>query len=79
MSQENVEMVRAAIDAYSRGDLDAMLQDAAPNFELDMSRAIGPWRGIFKLDQVRRVLEEFIGGWHPFGSSRTSSSKPVIS
>jgi ketosteroid isomerase-like protein len=29
MSQENVEIVRAAYDAYNRGDLDAVLNYAA--------------------------------------------------
>ena len=42
MSQENVEIVRAAFDALNRGDMDAVLKDAAPDFELDWSRAVGP-------------------------------------
>ena len=42
MSQENVEIVKAAIDAVNREDWDAAFQDAAPGFELDMSRALGP-------------------------------------
>src|SRR5690348_14119566 len=63
MSQENVEIVKAAIDAANRKDLDAVLKDAAPDFEADYSRALGPWRGVFKVDQFRPVLEEFIGGW----------------
>ena len=37
MSQENVEIVRAAFEAINRGDVDAMLTDAAPDFELDSS------------------------------------------
>ena len=40
MSQENVEIVRATIDDFNRGNLDAVLQDTAPNFELDWSRAM---------------------------------------
>jgi hypothetical protein len=63
MSQENVEIVKANIDAYTRGDWDAFFKDVAPSFELDMSRSIGPWRGIFKLDQARRLLEEFRETW----------------
>ena len=58
MSQENVEIVKAKIDAYNREDWDAMFKDAALGFELDFSRAIGPWRGVFGPDQARRVLEE---------------------
>jgi ketosteroid isomerase-like protein len=64
MSQENVEIVRAAIDALNKGDLDAWLKDAAPDFEFDLSRAVGPVRGVFKLDQIRALLEdEFFSQW----------------
>ena len=63
MSQENVEIVKAAIDAVNREDWDAMLKDAAPGFEVDLSRAIGPWRGVFGLDQARRVVGEFRETW----------------
>jgi ketosteroid isomerase-like protein len=63
MSQENVEIVRAAIDAFNRGDLDAMFQDMAPGFELDMSRAVGPVPGHLRLDQARRNLVEFAESW----------------
>ena len=45
MSQENVEIVRGAIDAMNRGDWDAALKAAAPNFEFDLSRAVGPLHG----------------------------------
>src|SRR5687767_793394 len=60
MSEENVEVVRAAYDAYNRGDVDAALKDAAPDFELDWSRAVGPQRGIYKLDQVRSFFDDFL-------------------
>ena len=64
MSQENVEIVKAAYDAYNREDWDAFFfKDAAPGFELDFSRAVGPWRGVFGLDQVRRVVEEIRETW----------------
>ena len=58
MSQKNVEIVKARYDAYNREDWDAFFKDQAPGFELDFSRAIGPWRGVFGPDQARRVLEE---------------------
>ena len=63
MSQENVEIVRAAIDAYNRGDLDAAFKDAAPGYEIDMSRAVGVIRGVYGLPQLRRILEEFRSAW----------------
>ena len=56
-------MVKAAIDAYNREDWDAYFKDLAPGFELDFSRAVGPWRGVFGLDQFRRVVEEFRETW----------------
>jgi len=63
MSQENVEIVKAKIDAYNREDWDAFFKDMAPSFELDFSRALGPWRGVYGLDQIRRVLGEFRETW----------------
>ena len=63
MSQENVEIVKAVYDAYNREDWDAAFKDAAPGFEADLSRAIGPWRGVFGLDQILRVVEEFSETW----------------
>ena len=66
MSRENVEIVKAAIDAVNRGDWDAAFQDAAPGFEQDMSRAVGPDRGIYGLDQARRNWEEFAASWESF-------------
>jgi ketosteroid isomerase-like protein len=63
MSQENVEIIKSAIDAYNREDWDAMAKDAAPGFEVDFSRAVGPWRGVFGLDQIRRLALEFRETW----------------
>jgi ketosteroid isomerase-like protein len=63
MSQENVEIVKAWYDAYNREDWDAFYKDVAPGFEVDLSRAVGPWRGVFGLDQVRRLVGEFSETW----------------
>lgn len=64
MPQENVEIVRAMLDAYNRGDRDAAFEDMAPDFELDMSRAIGPdQRGTYGLDQMRQFWDEFVEPW----------------
>src|SRR2546423_3881132 len=59
MSQENVDIVRSAYDAYNRGDLDAALKGAAPDCELDWSRGVGPNRGVYKLDQMRSFFDDF--------------------
>ncbi len=73
MSEENVEIVRAALDAYNRGDRDAGLKDMAPDFELDMSRSIGPGlRGIYGLDQMRQFWDEFV---EPFESHRIEAEE----
>jgi ketosteroid isomerase-like protein len=58
-----VEIVKAVIDAYNREDWDAVFRDIAPDAELDMSRAVGPTQGVFKPDQIRRVLVEFRENW----------------
>ena len=63
MSQENVEIVKAAIDAVNREDWDAAFQHAAPGFELDMSRGLGLMKGVHGLDQVRPLLAEFARHW----------------
>jgi hypothetical protein len=46
MSQENVEIVRTAIDAYNDGDWESALKDAGPGFEFDLTRAAGPLHGV---------------------------------
>ena len=63
MSQENVEMARRSFEAWHRGDVDAASEDFAPDFELDTSRAIGMDRGIYGLNQMRRLSEGF---WEAF-------------
>ena len=56
-------MAKAWYDAYNREDWDAFYKGVAPGFELDLSRAVGPWRGVFGLDQALRVLREFRETW----------------
>ncbi len=63
MSQENVEIVRAAIDAFNRGDVDASFKDVIPDFEFDQTRAVGIDRGVFDLEQFRSLLTTFIDSW----------------
>ena len=58
-----MEIVKASYDAYNREDWDAFYKNMAPGFELDFSRAVGPWRGVFGLDQARRALGEFQENW----------------
>ena len=58
MARENVDIVRAGLDAYNRGDREAMLRDVAPDFELDMSRSIGLERGVYGLDRMLQWLDD---------------------
>jgi ketosteroid isomerase-like protein len=58
-----VEIVRAVIDAYNRGDGEGAFRDVSPGLEYDLSRATGPWRGTYGLDQARVIIEEFMGMW----------------
>ena len=64
MSQENVEIIRAAMEAWNRGDWDEALKDAAPGFELDNSSNAGEWRGVHRgPDQAKRMWEAFLEPW----------------
>ena len=63
MSQENVEIVRAAFEAINRGDIEAALEDAAPGFALDFSRAVGPVHGVFGREEMPGVFEEVDEPW----------------
>ena len=64
MSEENVEVVRAAIEAWSRGDWDAVFKDAAPEIEFDSTRNLGEWRGVHTgRDEAIRSWERFAEPW----------------
>jgi ketosteroid isomerase-like protein len=75
-SESNVEAVRRAIDAFNRGDVEAMLElGDAKDFEYDWSRSLGPNSGVYRgmegfmefvsdqwstFDDVRLEAHEFI-------------------
>ena len=48
MSQRNVEIVRRVLDAFNRGDLDAMLHNHAPDAVWDWSNSRGLDPGVFR-------------------------------
>jgi ketosteroid isomerase-like protein len=48
MSQENVDVVRRAMEAYNRRDLDGVMRDTAPDVEVDWSRSTGVEAGIYR-------------------------------
>jgi ketosteroid isomerase-like protein len=69
MSQENVEIIRAVVAAFNRGDWDAALSYAAPNFRFDNSRDLNETRGIYETREgVKRVMERFYEPWESYRS-----------
>jgi ketosteroid isomerase-like protein len=55
VSQQNVEIVRRAIEAFNRRDFDVALRDVAPDGTVDMSHSRGPDAGVYVgHDAVRR-------------------------
>ena len=64
MSRENVEIVRRATAAYSRSDLDGMLEDWAPDAVLDWSNARTFEAGVYRgHGEIRAFAEEFLAAW----------------
>jgi ketosteroid isomerase-like protein len=64
MSQENVETVRRVYEAFDREGLDAAFEHLHPDFEYDLSAAIGPYAGIYSgRETVRKMLEDFFSAW----------------
>ena len=68
MSEENVEKVRGAFEAFNRGDLEAGVADLAPEFEYVTTGAIPGAAGVYRGPEgFRRFLESF---WGEFDDSR---------
>jgi ketosteroid isomerase-like protein len=61
MSQgQNVELVRAMIDAFNRQDLASGIAIAHPAGEIDWTRSLGPLKGVYR---GHDGLREFWGAW----------------
>src|SRR5262245_8962266 len=63
MSQENVEIVRAAYEAWNRGDLETFLQTFDPDLELHLPEGglnVGVRRGH---EAIRQLLDGFLEVW----------------
>lgn len=63
---DNVEILRASIDAFNRGDLDAAFKNVSPDFEYDQTRGVGIDRGVFNLDEFQDLLGTFTDNWESF-------------
>jgi ketosteroid isomerase-like protein len=48
MSEENVELARAALNAFNRGDLEWLLERIDDDFEFDWTRSRDPLAGIYR-------------------------------
>jgi hypothetical protein len=83
-AEANVEVVRGAIDAFNRGDVEAMLALAGEDFEYDWSRSVGPNSGIYRgpegfmefINEQWSVFDDFklsrpdnVGAGYPISSS----------
>jgi ketosteroid isomerase-like protein len=61
MSQENVEIVRRAVGSFNRGDLEAALDDWAPDAVWDWSNSHGFDAGVFRgHNQIRGFWQQFL-------------------
>jgi ketosteroid isomerase-like protein len=64
MSQENVEIVRRAVEAYIRGDIDAYLGFIVEDVEICPDASVFPEANRFiGREEFRRFLDEIAEGW----------------
>jgi ketosteroid isomerase-like protein len=60
MSQENVEIVRQILDAYSRRDIEALRVLHHPDLELDWSASRGSLAGVYRgFEEALRFYAEY--------------------
>jgi ketosteroid isomerase-like protein len=64
MSQENVETVRRAYEAFNSRGLDALLEHFHADAEYDITAAIGPYAGMYYgRPAIRNFLAEYLESW----------------
>src|SRR5438067_2348196 len=61
MSQENVDLWLASIDAYNAGDLDAVMEGYAP--EMEVVPAVPDWPPLHRREDFRRFMEDIASAW----------------
>jgi|SRR3954447_16703401 ketosteroid isomerase-like protein len=60
MSEENVEIVRRAIEAYNRSDLDGTMENWGPDAVVDWSKSHGFEAGVYRgHGEVRKFMQRF--------------------
>jgi SnoaL-like domain len=64
MSEENVEIVRAAVDAFSRGNWDAAVVAFDPDVAWVETPSLGPDASSYVgIAQLRGAVERWVGMW----------------
>ena len=64
MSQENVEIVRRATNAYNRRDLDGIVANYAPDAVVDWSNSRGVEAGVYRgHSEIRAFVQRFLATW----------------
>lgn len=66
MSHENVEIVRAGLEAANRRDWDGVLNNTTPDFEFDLSRGVGPVSGVYRRNQAKELWADFFALWESY-------------
>jgi ketosteroid isomerase-like protein len=68
VSRHNIELVCAVHAAFNAGEVEAAFSLFAPDFECDMSRAIGlnVDRDLYDLAGFRRLVDEYASSWEAF-------------
>jgi ketosteroid isomerase-like protein len=74
-SEENVELARAALDAFNRGDLEWLLERIDDDFGFDWTRSRDPLAGIYRgRDGVTEFLRE---QWETFESFHIEATDSI--
>ena len=61
---DDVEVVRRVLDAFTRADVDAVLEASSEDFEFDFSNSRGPLSGVYRgVDEARTFFESFLEPW----------------
>jgi ketosteroid isomerase-like protein len=64
MSRENVEIVRRSTDAFTRRDLDGIVENWAPDAVVDWSNSRAPEAGVYRgHDEIRAFAQRFLAAW----------------
>jgi ketosteroid isomerase-like protein len=61
MSQENVDLWLASIDAYNAGDLDAVMEFYAPHMEA--VPALPDWPPLHGRENFRKFMKDIASAW----------------